>query len=194
MLKYLYQSLMATLFLAILCCGIYPLLVTGVGKLVFPGSANGSILNDPHGKPVGSRLIGQAFAKPEHFHGRPSAAGNGYDAASSSGSNLGPTNQKLADGLKANIEGFLKENPSVKKGEVPADLVTASASGLDPHITPGGALAQAPRVAQARKRSIEELTKIIAEHTEGPQWGLLGESTVNVLELNLALDKLAVKN
>ena len=117
---------------------------------MFSDKANGGIIRLADGKVVGSRLIGQSFAKPEYFHGRPSAAGGGYDAANSSGSNLGPTSQKFADGLQANVDAVLKENPTLKKGEIPVDMVTASASGLDPHISPENALAQAARVAGAR--------------------------------------------
>ena len=185
----LYRSVMATLILAVICCGIYPLVVTGIGQLLFSDNANGGIILKD-GKPIGAKLIGQGFAKPEYFHGRPSAAGNGYDASNSSGTNLGPTNQKQFDAVKANVEAFLKDNPSIKKGEVPADLVTASASGLDPHISPEGAMAQVERVAQARKMSPAQLRGLVQDHVEGPQWGIFGEATVNVLALNLALDQL----
>lgn len=194
MLKTLYQSVIATLVLAFLFCGAYPLAVTGLGQVFFHGKANGSLIQGQDGKNVGSSLIGQTFAKAEYFHSRPSAAGNGYDASNSSGSNLGPTNQKLADGLKGNVDSFLKENPTLKKGEVPGDAVTASASGLDPHITPENAAAQVDRVAKARGVSIEQIKSLVHEQTEGPQWGIFGESVVNVLAINLALDeKFAVK-
>src|SRR5277367_3118088 len=133
----LYRSVMTTLILVVICCGIYPLAVMGIGQLLFSENANGGIiLGQKDGKPIGAKLIGQPFTKPEYFHGRPSAAGsapsapNGYDATNSSGSNLGPTNQKQYDAVKGNIEAFLKDNPTVKKGEVPVDLVTASGSGL----------------------------------------------------------------
>ena len=188
MLKTLYKSTMATLILAIILCGIYPMLVTGIGQILFSDHANGGIIQK-NGKIVGAKLIGQVFSKPEYFHGRPSAAGTGYDAANSSGSNLGPTNQKLFDGVKANVENVLKDNPNLKKGEVPVDLVTASASGLDPHISPEAALVQADRVAQARKVGVDQVKALIQQHVEGPQLGILGESVVNVLMLNLELDQ-----
>src|SRR5690242_10945898 len=148
MLSAIYRSLVATLTLGIILCGAYPLIVYGVGNIFFHENATGGII-EKEGKIVGARLIGQGFSKPEYFHGRPSAAGNqGYDASNSSGSNLGPTNQKFYDSLKGNIDQFLKENPSIKKGHVPTELVTTSGSGLDPHISPDAAFAQASRVAQ----------------------------------------------
>ncbi len=189
MMKTLYQSIMATLLLALILCGAYPLLVTGLGQVLFHDKANGSLIQTQEGKIVGSRLIGQTFSKPEYFHGRPSAAGNGYDAANSSGSNLGPTNQKFADGLKANVEALVKDNPTLKRGEVPGDLVTASASGLDPHITLEGAIVQVDRIAQARHVGAEQIRSLVQELKEGPQLGLLGEPVVNVLALNLDLDQ-----
>jgi K+-transporting ATPase ATPase C chain len=193
-MKILYRSLMANLILVALCCVGYPLLVMGVGHLVFPGNASGGIIQRD-GKPIGAKLIGQPFTKPEYFHGRPSSAGsapsapNGYDASNSSGSNFGPTNQKQYDAVKGNVDAFLKDNPTVKKGEVPVDLVTASGSGLDPHISPDGAFAQVERVARARNASVDQVRLLVAEHVEGPQWGIFGESSVNVLLLNLALDE-----
>ncbi len=186
-MKTLYRSIMATLILAVLCCGVYPLVVTWIGQALFSDEASGGIVQRD-GKPVGAKLIGQSFAKPEYFHGRPSAAGTGYDAANSSGSNFGPTNQKQYDAVKANVEAFLKDNPSIKKGEIPADIVTASGSGLDPHISPEAALAQAERVAGARHLGVDRVKQLIVQYTEGPQWGIFGESRVNVLGLNLALD------
>jgi len=193
MLKYLYQSIMATLVLGVLVCGVYPLLVTVIGQAVFPAQSKGSFIYRGDGKAIGSRLIGQTFSKPEYFHSRPSAAGTGYDAANSSGSNLGPTNQKFVDGLKANIEAVLKDNPTLKKGEIPSDLVTASASGLDPHISPEGAYAQVDRVAHARGIESSKLKALVEDKIEGFQVGFLGERVVNVLELNLALDQLNKK-
>jgi K+-transporting ATPase ATPase C chain len=189
MIKIIYRSLMSTLILVILLCGVYPLAVTGVGHLLFAQKAEGGlILKD--GKVVGAELIGQNFAKPEYFHPRPSAAGDkGYDAANSNASNFGPTNQKLADTLKSNADAVLKDNPTLKKGDIPGDLVTASASGLDPHISPPGAAVQVDRVAQARKVEAAKVQALVNEHTEGPQWGLFGEPVVNVLKLNLALDE-----
>jgi K+-transporting ATPase ATPase C chain len=188
MFKVLYRSLMATLILVILTCGVYPLAVTGVGHLLFAHQAEGGLVMKG-GKVVGAELIGQNFSKPEYFHPRPSAAGDkGYDAANSNASNLGPTNQKLADGLKANVDAVLKDNPTLQKGAIPSDLVTASASGLDPHITPPGARVQVDRVAQARKVAAAQIQALVDENTAAPQWGLFGEPVVNVLLLNLALD------
>jgi K+-transporting ATPase ATPase C chain len=184
-----YRSLMATMILAVLLCGVYPLIVYGIGQVLFHDRANGGIIMMKDGKPVGAHLIGQGFSKPEYFHGRPSSAGDkGYDAANSSGSNLGPTNQKLYDAVKANVDAFLKENPSVKRGEVPTDMVTGSGSGLDPHISPEGAMSQVNRVAKSRGASADEVKAFVQAHIEGPQLGLFGESVVNVLQLNLDLD------
>lgn len=180
---------MATLLLAVILCGAYPLIVYGIGMVLFHDNATGGIV-EFNGKVIGAKLIGQGFSKPEYFHSRPSSAGDkGYDAANSSGSNLGPTNQKFYDTLKGNVEGFLKDNPTVKKGEVPTDAVTASGSGLDPHISPENALAQAERVAQARKASVYEVRELVQKHVEGPQLGIFGEPVVNVLLLNLELDQ-----
>jgi K+-transporting ATPase ATPase C chain len=188
-MKIIYRSVMANLVLAVLLCGIYPAVVTVIGQIFFSDQANGSLIWSKDGKVIGSRLIGQNFSKPEYFHSRPSSAGDkGYDAANSSGSNLGPTNQKLFDAVKGNVDAFLKDNPTVKKGEIPVDLVTASASGLDPHISPEGAFAQIDRVASARRIPIEQVRALLEKHIEGPQWGIFGEPVVNVVELNLALD------
>jgi K+-transporting ATPase ATPase C chain len=187
-LKVIWRSVVATFVLAFLVCGVYPLLVTGIGKVLFAGKASGGIIT-VDGKPVGAELIGQSFTKPEYFHGRPSAAGNGYDASNSSGSNLGPTNQKFYDTLKANVDAVLKDNPSLHSGQVPTDLVTASGSGLDPHISPEGARVQIERVAKARGVSSDQVAQLVEKHVEGPQWGLFGESVVNVLLLNLELDR-----
>jgi K+-transporting ATPase ATPase C chain len=193
MLKLIFRSTVATLLLAVILCGVYPLAVTVVGQLLFKDKANGGMIV-VNGKAVGARLIGQAFTKPEYFHGRPSSAGsapsapNGYDASNSSGSNLGPTNQKFVDGLKSNIDAFLKDNPDVKKGEVPTDLVTGSASGLDPHISPEAAYVQVSRVAKARGMDAAQVRKLVDDNVEAPQLGIFGERVVNVLQLNLALD------
>jgi potassium-transporting ATPase KdpC subunit len=155
---------------------------------VFPHRANGSLVT-AGGKVIGSELIGQNFTKPEYFQPRPSAAGSeGYDATASGGSNYGPTNQKLVERVKASVEKFRKENPDYT-GPLPADLVTASASGLDPHISPDSARAQAARVAKARGLTDAQVTELIARFTEGPDLGVLGEPRVNVLKLNLALDQ-----
>ena len=194
MLKTLYQSIVSTLILVFILCGVYPVVVTVLGQAFFRDQAMGSLVSTSDGKVIGSRLIGQSFSKPEYFHGRPSAAGDkGYDASNSSGSNLGPTNQKFVDGLKANVDAVLKDNPTLKKGEIPADLVTASGSGLDPHISPAGALVQVDRVAAARKLDVGQVKALVEEHVVGPQLGFLGEATVNVFELNLALDQIAKK-
>ena len=142
-----------------------------MGKLLFPHKAQGSLI-EKNGQLVGSELIGQSFTKPEYFHGRPSAAGNGYDASNSSGSNLGPTNPKLLDNVKANLKTVLEENPGIKAEQVPVELVTTSGSGLDPHISPEAAYIQVERVAQARKLSAEKVKQMIAQHTEKAQGGI----------------------
>jgi potassium-transporting ATPase KdpC subunit len=177
------------LYMTILLGVIYPLAMTGICQILFPYKANGSLITSG-GRVFGSELIGQNFTKPEYFQPRPSSAGNdGYDSTSgSSGSNYGPTNQKLIDRVKASIDKFRKENPDYK-GPLPADLVTASASGLDPHLSPDSAKAQAPRVAKARGVSVDQMKQAIAQFTEGPNLGFLGEPRVNVLKLNLALDR-----
>ncbi|MGD0225590.1 MAG: potassium-transporting ATPase subunit KdpC [Terriglobia bacterium] len=182
------QAFRFTLLMTVLTGLIYPGVVTGLCQLLFSRPANGSMM-EVNGKIVGSTLLGQNFSKPEYFHPRPSAAGNdGYDATASNGSNLGPTNQKLVDRIKADIEKFRKENPAYQ-GPIPADLLTTSASGLDPDISPASALAQAPRVAEARGITVDQLKQFIEAHTEGRQWGFLGEPRVNVLLLNLDLNQ-----
>ena len=175
------------IFMTILLGVIYPLAITGLSQALFPHQANGSLIT-VNGKVVGSELIGQNFSKPEYFQPRPSAAGNdGYDATASGGSNYGPTNQKLVDRVKASIDKFRKDNPDYT-GPLPADLVTASASGLDPHLSPDATLAQSARVAKARGVPQEQITQLVSKLTEGPDLGLLGDPRVNVLKLNLALD------
>lgn len=167
---------------------IYPGVVTGLCQVLFRWQANGSILK-VDGREIGSALIGQNFAKPEYFHPRPSAAGNdGYDATASGGSNYGPTNQKLIDRVKASADQFRKENPEYT-GPIPADLLTASGSGLDPDISPASAEAQAARVAKTRGISPDQVDQLIAQNTKGPDVGFLGEPRVNVLRINLELDR-----
>jgi K+-transporting ATPase ATPase C chain len=182
------QAFRFTLLMTVLTGLVYPGVVTGLCQILFPRAANGSLL-EVNGKVVGSTLLGQNFSKPEYFHPRPSAAGNdGYDATASSGSNLGPTNQKLIDRVKADIAKFRQENPNYQ-GPIPADLLTTSASGLDPDISPASALAQAARVAQARGATLDQVTQLIAAHTLERHLGFLGEPRVNVLYLNLDLNQ-----
>ncbi|HUC77817.1 MAG TPA: potassium-transporting ATPase subunit KdpC [Vicinamibacterales bacterium] len=174
--------------LTVLTGVIYPAAVTGLGQLLFPHQAHGSLVT-VDGRTVGSSLIGQNFTKPEYFHPRPSSAGTGgYDATASSGSNYGPTNQKLVDRVKASIDQFRRENPDYA-GPIPADAVTASGSGLDPHISPANADIQAARVARARGVEAAAVRRIVAENTERAWLGFIGEPRVNVLGLNLALDR-----
>jgi K+-transporting ATPase ATPase C chain len=181
-------GLRINIFFTVLLGVAYPLLITGISQVVFPHQANGSLITQGD-KVIGSELIGQNFTKPEYFQPRPSAAGNdGYDPTSSGGSNYGPTNQKLIDRVKASVEKFRKENPDYT-GPIPADLVTASGSGLDPHLSPDSASAQAPRVAKARGAALDQVNQLIAQFTEAPDLGVLGETRVNVLKLNLALDQ-----
>ena len=181
-------SLLATLALAVVLCGIYPIVVWGVAQGVFPQQANGSLIVR-NGRVVGSSLIGQAFKRERYFQPRPSAAGNdGYDATASGGSNLGPLSQKLVDQVRERIDAYRSENKLPPDMEVPADAVTASGSGLDPHISTRNAELQAARVARARGMADDEVKKYIRQYTESPQLGFLGEPRVNVLKLNLALD------
>jgi K+-transporting ATPase ATPase C chain len=181
-------AVLATIVLAVVCCGVYPLLVFGVAQTVFREKANGSLIVDSNGTVRGSRLLGQGFTAEKYFHPRPSAAGNGYDAANSSGSNLGPTSKSLHDAIKERVEAYRKENSLKETDSVPADAVTASGSGLDPHISVRNAEVQAARVAKARGVDVQKVLKLIQANRDGPDLGFLGEAGVNVLQLNLALD------
>ena len=192
MLKQLQPALRATLLLTILTGLLYPALVTSICQLAFPNQAKGSLITK-NNQIIGSQLIGQQFTKPEYFWPRPSAAGNdGYDPTATQGSNLGPTSQKLADRVKTAAEKFRQTNPD-EKGPLPADLLTASGSGLDPHISPASAEIQIARVAKARNLDPNRIRQIVAEHTESRTFGFLGEPRVNVLQLNLALDEVSKK-
>jgi K+-transporting ATPase ATPase C chain len=176
------MTLVTTLLLGL----IYPLIVTGVAQVIFKDNANGQLI-ERHGALVGARLIGQPFSAPGYFHSRPSAAGAvGYDASASSGSNLGPTSKKLLERVQTEVKKLQAENPG---RPVPVELVTTSASGLDPHLSPAAAEFQVPRVARARGRGEDEIRRVVDLYTEGRQFGMLGESRVNVLLLNLALDE-----
>jgi potassium-transporting ATPase KdpC subunit len=183
------KNLLTAILMAIvttLLLGIaYPLVVTGIAQLIFPRQANGELIGKD-GKIIGSRLIGQEFSGAGYFDSRPSAAGDGYDAGNSAGTQYGPTNRKLVDGVESRVLAARKENPGVP---VPIDLVTASASGLDPDITPAAAEFQAPRVARERGMSEQAVRELVTKYTQERQFGLLGEPRVNVLELNLALDR-----
>jgi K+-transporting ATPase ATPase C chain len=205
MLKQLLPSVRATIVLAVLTGLLFPLLMTAVAQAVFRDQANGSLIVDANGKVIGSRLIGQPFTKPQYFHPRPSAAGSGYDATMSSGTNLGPTSSKLIQGIpddpktkntdesyagvKQLAEAYRKENDLPADAKVPVDAVTRSGSGMDPHISPANAALQAPRVAKARNMTSDAVMELVRQHTEGRTFGILGEPRVNVLMLNLALDQ-----
>lgn len=166
----------------------YPLAMTGLSQLLFSSRANGSLVRDARDRVVGSELIGQRFSRAEYFHPRPSAAGSGYDAAASSGSNLGPSSARLRGRVAAEVERLVKDNPDAPL-PLPVELVTTSASGLDPHLSPAAALWQVPRVAQAREIAPERVREVVTRLTEGRELGFLGEPRVNVLRLNLALDR-----
>lgn len=188
MLSELKPAILITIVFTVLTGICYPLAVTGIAQLAFPHQANGSLIT-ASGNTIGSSLIGQNFAKPEYFHPRPSAAGDkGYDPTASGASNLGPTNPALADRLKKDAAAFHKDNPDYT-GAIPADALTTSASGLDPDISPANAAAQTLRVAKARHVPAARVSDLVSGHTEGRQFGVFGEPRVNVLELNLALDR-----
>jgi potassium-transporting ATPase KdpC subunit len=177
-----------TIILLLICCGVYPVFVFGEGQLFFPDKANGSIVYDANGKPIASTLLGQTFAADKYFNPRPSAAGNGYDSTSSGGSNLGSLSQALHDAVQQRVSDYRKANNLSDTALVPADAVTASASGLDPHISIKNALLQLPRVAKARGMSEDDLKALVDKYTDGPDLGILGDPGVNIIKLNLALD------
>jgi K+-transporting ATPase ATPase C chain len=185
MKKNLITAVLMTVATTILLGVIYPMVVTGLAQALFPKQANGQLIRKD-GQIVGSSIIGQGFSGPAYFHSRPSSAGNGYDATNSNGSQLGPTNQKLIDRVKGDVATAQADNPNTL---VPIDMVTTSASGLDPHITPAAAEFQLSRVAKDRGTTVDRMEALVAKHTEGRQLGFLGEARVNVLELNLDLDQ-----
>lgn len=190
MWKQIVSTIRMLLILTVLTGVGYPLVMTGISQAFMPFQANGSLVVKD-GKPIGSSLIGQNFTSPAYFHGRPSAAGqDGYDATSSGGSNLGPTNKQLVDNVKERANNIRSENGLSTDAAIPADLVTASGSGLDPDISPDGAYIQAERVAKARGLTVASVRALIDSHVKGRQWSLFGEARVNVLKLNLALDTL----
>lgn len=186
-------AVMSTLVLAVVCCGVYPLVVFGIGQALFRDQANGSLIVGKDGTVRGSKLLGQGFTAEKYFHPRPSAAGNGYDAANSSGSNLGPTSQKLYDAVRGRIEAYRKENGFNETVAVPADAVTASGSGLDPHISLRNAELQTPRVAKTRGIDPQKIQDLIRQNTDKADFGILGDDGVNVLTLNLALDSMGAR-
>jgi K+-transporting ATPase ATPase C chain len=186
MKKNLQIALWFTLVTTVMFGVLYPLAITGLAQVFFPGKANGQLI-ERNGKVVGSRIIGQSFTGPGYFHSRPSSAGTGYDPTSSSGSNLGPTNQVLIERVKKDVQKLQSENPNVP---VPVDLVTASGSGLDPDISPAAAEFQIPRIAHSRGMKEDDVRILMRKHTNGRDLGFLGEPRVNVLELNLELDAL----
>lgn len=184
-------AVVLTLLFCVITGLVYPGVVTALAQLLFPRRANGSLIQSAGGQVIGSELIGQPFARPEYFHPRPSAAGNGYDATASGGTNKGPTDAKLADTLIAQaVDSAVKLDGGVRGG-IPSDLVTASGSGLDPHISPASALLQVERVARARHADSAVVRALVERHIEGPQLGFFGDPRVNVLELNIALDSIA---
>jgi K+-transporting ATPase ATPase C chain len=187
-LKEIRTTVVVTFILLVICCGIYPVFIFGAGQLFFPQKANGSLVLDTNGKPIASTLLGQAFTADQYFTPRPSAAGTGYDSTSSGGSNYGATSQALHDAVKQRVADYRKTNHLPDTQLVPADAVTASGSGLDPHISIKNALLQLPRVAKARAMSEDDLKKLVDQYTDGRDFGILGEPGVNIIKLNLALD------
>jgi K+-transporting ATPase ATPase C chain len=188
--SHLRGAVVSTLILVLVCCGLYPLAVWGIAQVAFPHRANGSLIIAKNGTVRGSELLGQNFTAAKYFHPRPSAAGSGYDAANSNGSNLGPTSQKLTDALKERIAAYRTENGLKENDTVPADAVTSSGSGLDPHISLRNAELQIVRVAKARNLTESRVRELIRKYTDPASLGFLGESGVNVMKLNLALDNL----
>jgi K+-transporting ATPase ATPase C chain len=188
------RSIVATIFFAVILCGVYPLVVFGAAKLLFPHQANGSLLVDKSGAVRGSALLAQNFTGAQYFHPRPSAAGaNGFDPTSSGGSNLGPTSSNLVANITQNLANYRAENNLAPNAIVPADAVTESASGLDPHISPANAEIQIARVAKARGISEEKLRELVKQNTSGRDLGIFGEPRVNLITLNFALDTLSGK-
>jgi K+-transporting ATPase ATPase C chain len=181
-------SIIATIVFVIVLCGLYPLVIYGAAQLFFPDKANGSLIEGKDRKLIGSELLGQMFTSEKYFHPRPSAAGAGYDATNSGGTNLGPTSQKLMDSIKAAVEQYRKENHLAPAVLIPGDAVTSSGSGLDPHISPANAQLQIARVAQTRGMDPTQVRALVDKCTDLPQFGILGDPAVNVLKLNLALD------
>jgi potassium-transporting ATPase KdpC subunit len=185
------RSIVATIVFAIICCGVYPLVVFGLGQLMFPHQANGSLMVDKKGAVIGSELIAQNFTSDKYFHPRPSAAGgNGYDPTASGGSNLGPTSGTLYTNIMNNVAAYRSDNNMATNAPVPADAVTASGSGLDPHISVANAELQIPRVAKQRGLTEDKVRQLVQENTSGRDLGVFGEPRVNVVTLNYALDKL----
>ena len=191
LLQELKISILLTVVLAVLVCGVYPLAVWGGAQALFPAKANGSLVVDKDGAVRGSTLIAQNFSSDKYFQPRPSAAGTGYDATSSGGTNFGPTSQKLSDSIKADVAAYRTSNGMAPGAPVPADAVTSSGSGLDPHISVENAAAQASRVAKARGLTLDKVQALIAASTDGRDLGIFGEAGVNVLRLNIALDNAA---
>ena len=185
------SAIMVTLVLAVVCCGIYPLVVFGISQALFRDKANGSLIVDSSGAVRGSRLLGQQFTSEKYFHSRPSAAGNGYDASNSGASNLGPTSSNLLASITQHVSDYRTENLLATNAAVPADAVTASGSGLDPHISLRNAELQAPRVAKSRNLSVDKVLELVHSNTDAPDLGIFGDPGVNVLKLNLALDNLS---